>query len=67
MSEIFKRVLKKKTECKLTWDELAHAAQIGLSSWMTGVPTYNPPDDELRKMAPVLHTTYEWLKYGDVE
>lgn len=64
MTPIFKRVFEKKVESKMTWEEIARAAGIGLSSWMTGLPICNPPDDELRKIAPVLNTTYEWLKYG---
>ena len=67
MTAIYKRVLEKKTECRMTWDELAHAAGIGLSSWMTGVPIRNPPDKDLIKIAPVLHTTFKWLKYGITE
>lgn len=63
-TKVFKRVLQKKTEAELTWDEVAKQAGIKLASWMTGLPTSNPTDAELRKMAPVLHTTYEYLKYG---
>ena len=64
MTPIFKRILEKKKESGFTWDEIAKKAKIKLASWMTGVPTANPTDEDLRKLAPVLNTTYEWLKYG---
>lgn len=64
MTKVYKRILKKKTELKLTWDQIAQEAGIPLASWMTGVPTSQPTDDELRKLAPVLKTTYNWLKNG---
>ena len=64
MSSVFKRILEKKTEKKMTWDELAQKAGIRVSSWMTGLPTASPSDEEIRKIAPVLDTTYEYLKYG---
>lgn len=64
MSSVFKRILEKKTEKKMTWDELAQKAGISVSSWMTGLPTASPSDEEIRKIAPVLDTTYEYLKYG---
>ena len=57
----------KKIESRLTWDEIAKKAGIKVSSWMTGVPTYSPSDDDLRKIAPVLGTTYEYLKAGVVK
>lgn len=65
MTKVFKRILEKKKEAHLTWDQLAHEAKIKLGSWMTGLPTSQPTDEELRKMAPVLNTTYEYLKYGE--
>ena len=64
MNKVFKRVMKKKVESGLTWDEIAGRAGIPVASWMTGIPTSSPTDDDLRKIAPVLNTTYEWLKYG---
>lgn len=64
MTPVYKRILEKKKESGLTWDEIAKAAQIPLKSWMTGLPTSKPTDVELHKMAPVLNTTYEYLKYG---
>lgn len=56
--------MKKKIESRLEWNEIAARAGIKVSSWMTGIPTSNPSDDEIRKIAPVLDTTYGWLKYG---
>ena len=64
MTEVYKRILEKKKESGLTWDEIAKAAGIRKSSWMTGLPTCKPTDKELRKLAPVLKTTYEYLKNG---
>lgn len=64
MTKIYKRILNCKKEAGLTWDEIAYKAGIPVSSWMTGIPTSNPTDDELRKIAPVLNTTYEYLKNG---
>lgn len=57
--------MKKKIESRLEWNEIAAKAGIKVSSWMTGIPTSNPSDDEIRKIAPVLGTTYGWLKYGE--
>ena len=64
MTEIFKRIHEKKIEAELTWEEIAKAAHIRLGTWMTGIPTSKPTDEELKKMAPVLNTTFEYLKYG---
>lgn len=62
--DVFKRILQKKVESKKNWDEIAKEAGIRVSSWMCGVSYCDPTDTELRKIAPVLNTTYEWLKYG---
>lgn len=64
MTLVYKRILEKKKESGLTWDEIVKEAQIPLKSWMTGLPTSKPTDEELHKLAPVLNTTYEYLKYG---
>ena len=64
MRDVFKRVFEKKVQSQLTWEELARQAHIGLACWMTGLPISSPSDEELQKIAPVLNTTYEWLKYG---
>lgn len=67
MTAVYKRILKCKKASGLTWDEIAKQAGIKVSSWMTGLPTSSPTDAELKAMAPVLNTTYEYLKYGTTE
>lgn len=57
--------MERKQALELTWGDIAVKAHIRIASWMTGIPTSTPTDEELQKMAPVLQTTYEWLKYGD--
>lgn len=64
MTKVYKRILKKKKASGLTWDQIAEEAGIPVASWMTGLPTSSPTDEELQKIAPVLNTTYEYLKYG---
>lgn len=64
MSEMYRRIMAKKKEAGLTWDEITHMAHIRLGTWMTGLPTSKPTDEELKKLAPVLNTTYEFLKNG---
>lgn len=64
MTEVYKRILVKKAAKGLTWNHLAEKAGIPVSTWMTGLPTSEPSDEELHKIAPVLDTTYEYLKYG---
>ena len=64
MTKVYKRILKCKMKSGKTWDEIASEAGIEVRSWMTGIPTQNPTDEELQKIAPVLDTTYEYLKYG---
>lgn len=64
MTEVFRRIMRKKIESRLEWNEIASNGGIKISSWMTGIPTSNPSDDDIRKIAPVLGTTFEWLKYG---
>lgn len=62
--DIFRRVMEKKHEVMKSWDEVVFEAEIPLRSWMTGIMTSNPTDAELKAIAPVLNTTFEWLKYG---
>lgn len=64
MTDLFKRIFEKKKEAGLTWDEITKAAHIRLGTWMTGLPTSKPTDEELKRLAPVLNTTYKYLKYG---
>ena len=65
MTQIYRRILQEKIESGLEWDDIAVKAHIRVASWMTGLPTSSPTDAELQAIAPVLNTTYEWLKYGD--
>ena len=65
MTDLFKRINTKKKEAKLTWDEIAKSAHIRLGTWMTGLPTSAPTDEELQRLAPVLNTTYKYLKDGE--
>lgn len=64
MTQIFKRILDKKISTGLTWDEIARLAHIRVASWMTGLPTSSPSDEDLKKLAPVLKTSYKRLKSG---
>lgn len=64
MTGVYKRVLMKKAAKGMTWNELAEAAGIPVATWMTGLPTSYPSDDELYALAPVLDTTFAYLKYG---
>lgn len=57
--------MEKKHEVGKTWDEVVKEAKIPLKSWMAGISSVSPTDKELKALAPVLNTTYEWLKYGD--
>lgn len=65
MTPVFERILNLKRESGLSWDELAKAAGIKVGSWMTGLPTCTPSDQDLKALAPVLKTTYKYLKNGD--
>lgn len=64
MTDLYKRIFDKKKAVGITWDYLAKTAHIRLGTWMTGLPTSKPTDEELEKMAPILNTTFEFLKYG---
>lgn len=63
-SAIYKRINKLRKKYGLTWTDLANMADIPVSSWMTGLPAFEPTDEELEKMAPVLGVTFNYLKYG---
>ena len=64
MTAEYKRILAKKKAAGLTWDELAKEAGIKVKTWMTGVSYAKIPDSDVEAIAPVLNTTFEWLKYG---
>lgn len=61
---VFKRINKLRKKYALSWAELAAMADIPVSSWMTGLPAFEPTDEELHKLAPVLGVTYNYLKTG---
>lgn len=64
MTEVFMRIMKFKEKSGLSWNDLAQKADIAVASWMTGIPTSNPTDSELKSLAAVLNTTFNFLKYG---
>ena len=67
----YNRVLKKSQEKynkKLPWDTLAKEAKIRSGSWMVNAGSCNrtpPTEEEIRKIAEALDTSYEWLLYGE--
>ena len=65
MTPVFRRIFDCKVKSEMTWDEIARKAQIKVASWMTGLETCDPSDDDLEKLAPVFKVTYNWLKYGE--
>lgn len=64
MRPVYIRILARKIESGLTWTAIARRAEIPIATWMSGLVNSGPTDEELRAIAPVLNTTYEWLKYG---
>lgn len=63
-SNVYKRIDKKRKQAGLTWRQLAKKAGIKEKSWMTGLPISHPAEEEIRKIAPVVNSTYTWLRYG---
>lgn len=63
-SSVYKRINAKRIETGLTWNQLAAQAGIKVSTWMTGLLITHPKDDEIRKIAPVVNSTYAYLRYG---
>jgi len=61
---VYKRIDRLRRDAGLSWSELATLADIKMKTWMTGLNNSHPTDEELRKIAPVLGTTYEYLRYG---
>lgn len=59
-----KNIFKAKKDCGKGWDQIAAEAGVPVSSWMTGVPFAEPTEEEVRKIAPVMNTTYEALTGG---
>lgn len=64
---VYKRINAKRKEAGLSWNQLAKLAGIKTATWMTGLPISHPTEEEVRKIAPVLNTTYEYLRYGTPE
>lgn len=64
---VYKRINAKRKEAGLSWNQLAKKAGIKTATWMTGLPISHPTEEEVRKIAPVLNTTYEYLRYGTPE
>jgi hypothetical protein len=65
-SNVYKRIDQKRIAADLSWNMLAAMAGIKVKSWMTGIPTSHPTENEVRKIAavPEMNTTYEYLRYG---
>lgn len=61
---VYKRINEKRKEAGLSWSQLAKKAGIPMSSWMTGIIATHPTEEEVRKIAPVVNSTYEYLRYG---
>lgn len=63
-SSVYKRINEKRIETGLTWNQLAKQTDIKLKTWMTGLPISHPSEEEVRKIAPVVNSTYAYLRYG---
>lgn len=59
-----KNILAAKKASGKGWDQVAAEAGIPVASWMTGAPYTQPTEEEVRKLAPVLNTTFEALTGG---
>ena len=63
-NNVYKRINAKRKEAGLTWNQLASQAGIKMATWMTGLPISHPTDEEVHKIAPVVNSTYAYLRYG---
>lgn len=63
-TSVYKRINQKRKEAGLTWNQLASQAGIKMATWMTGLPISHPSDDDIHKIAPVVNSTYAYLRYG---
>lgn len=61
---VYKRINEKRKEAGLTWGQLASQAGIRTGTWMTGLPISHPTEAEVRAIAPVVNSTYAYLRYG---
>lgn len=68
-SSVYKRINTRRKDVGLTWNQLARQAGIKVGTWMTGLPISHPTEEEVRKIAPVVNSTYVYLRYGitDIE
>ncbi len=68
-NSVYKRINEERKKCGLTWNQLARQAGIKVGTWMTGLPISHPTEEEVRKIAPVVNSTYVYLRYGitDIE
>jgi len=57
--------MKLKVQNNLEWEDICKGAKIRMKSWMTGIPGQKPTDEEVHKLADFLHSTFEWIKYGE--
>lgn len=63
-NSVYKRINAKRKEAGLTWNQLAKQAGIKVGTWMTGLPISHPTKEDVRKIAPVVNSTYVYLRYG---
>lgn len=63
-NNVYKRINEKRKEAGLTWNQLASKAGIKMATWMTGLPISHPSDSDIHKIAPVVNSTYAYLRYG---
>lgn len=63
-SNVYKRINNARKGVGLTWDQLAKQAGIKTKTWMTGLAISHPTEAEIRAIAPVVHSTYTYLRYG---
>lgn len=63
-TNVYKRIDEERRNCGLTWTQLAKKAGIKMKTWMTGLPINHPTEEEIRKIAPVVNSTYVYLRYG---
>lgn len=63
-ANVYKRIDKARKAEGLTWNQLAKKAGIKVKTWMTGLVISHPTEEEIRLIAPVVHSTYTYLRYG---
>lgn len=59
------RIDEKRIEAGLTWNELSKRSRVPVSMWMMGLTFLtHPTEDEIRRIAPVVNSTYAYLRFG---